>query len=288
MILLGFLKSPRPTLSASTWSVLIRPNHQARARRTLTAEHRSALAREIHSSYWPTILSTDSSASSGVYAAVSVVSWLGTAAKILTAVAAVVTPLGLYQSIAPQSPTSSQFHYVEDTSVFGDGTPSRNMTTRFSRICGGFGPVNCPHSHGNVTWSTNATGTYVTGDWYDTRIPQYVVESFQSGLSTMEPSVSSLFDIQARYTVLSQTIAPGTTVPDDNGTAYPVSQLRPIQSLITDRGYRLVEGLVVDLQDGGEGSASATIQRHSGGLMGANGQRTCCSSSRRHSVLTSI
>lgn len=220
--------------------------------------HRSVLAKEIHSSYWPTILRTDSSASSGVYKAVTVISWLGTAAKILTAIAAVVTPLGLYQTIVPQSPTTSTFHYVEDTSAFGDGTPPRDENTRFSRVCGGWGPVVCPNSPGNISWLTNATSTYVSGDWYDTRIPQHVKDTFQSGLATMGPSVSSLFDIQSRYIVLSQTTQPGQSVPVDNGTAYPVCQLRPIQSLILDHDYRLVEGLIVDLQNGGIGFRNHT------------------------------
>ena len=168
------------------------------------------------------------------------------------------TPLGLYQKVVPQSPTTAPFHYIKDTSPFGDGTPPRIVDTQFSRVCGSLGPVVCPNSPGNITWFTNATDTYFSGDWYDTKVPQFVKESFQSGLATMEPSVSSLFDIQSRYTVLSQPLNPGQSVPMDNGTAHPVSQLRPIQSLILDRGYRLVEGVIADLQAGGIGFRNHT------------------------------
>ncbi|PKX99511.1 uncharacterized protein P174DRAFT_383269 [Aspergillus novofumigatus IBT 16806] len=233
VILLGFLKSSQPTFSASTWS---------------------ALARELHSSYWPTILRTDSSASGGY--AVSVVSWSRTGAKILTALAAIVTPLGLYQDIVAQEPISAQFHYLEDRSVFGKNTPPRNADIRFSRICGGFGPMICPGSPGNTTWYKNASGEFVDVDRYDTSIPVHLMESFQSGLSTMKASVSSIFDIQSRYTTTSQTI--DISNPLDNGTGYSLSQLRPIQSHITDRSYHLVEGLVIDLQAGGIGFRNHT------------------------------
>lgn len=60
----------------------------------LRSRCRYALAEELHSSYWPKIPRTDSTAS-GAFA-VLVVSWSRTAAKILTAVAAAVTALGLY------------------------------------------------------------------------------------------------------------------------------------------------------------------------------------------------
>ncbi|CAI7641700.1 unnamed protein product [Penicillium pancosmium] len=242
IILLGFFKSSTAKLSATTWS---------------------ALAAELYSSYWPTILRADSSGSKS--SAVSVVSWSKTAAKILTAVAAILTPLGLYQEIVAQAPVPAQFHYLEDTSVFGKSTPPRNKNIQFSRICGDYGPMICPGYPGqNTTWYKNATGEFVDVNRYDTSIPLHRIEAFQSGLSTMQASVSSIFDIQSRYTVTSQTI--DSSDPIDNGTGYPISQLRLIQSLITDRGYQLVEGLVVDLQAGGVGFRNHTAPpwRHYG------------------------
>lgn len=181
----------------------------------------------------------------------SVVSWLKTGAKVLTAVAAVVTPLGLYQDIVPRAQKSAQFHYIEDTSVFGKNTPPRDADTRFSRLCGGFAPIVCPNSQGNLTAYTNATGQFVDVEQYNTDIPQRVTEAFQSGLSDMEASVSSIFDIESRYTTSSQTIDRKNAI--NHGKGYPLSQLRPIRSLIADRGYQLVEGLVVDLEAGGIG-----------------------------------
>ncbi|KAF4221541.1 hypothetical protein CNMCM5878_008789 [Aspergillus fumigatiaffinis] len=232
VILLGFLKSSTATLSAVTWSVL---------------------ARELHSSYWPTILRTDTSATSDVYRPVVVISWLRTGAKILAAVAAVVTPLGLYQDVVPQSPESAQFHYIKDKSLFGEATPPRDANFRFSRTCGGWAPVACPNSYANITTTGNDTTWTVIGDWYDTHVPQYVIDSLQSGLSLMEPSVSSIFDIQSRYLTWSQLDQGGHMVPVDNNSARPVSLFRPISSLIAEGDIQLAEGLVIDLQEGGIG-----------------------------------
>ena len=63
-------------------------------------------------------------------------------------------------------------------------------------------------------------------DWYDSHIPQYVIDLFESGLSTMNKSVSSIFDIQWRsYTWSQINNNPGALVVD-NGTAYPVGSFR--------------------------------------------------------------
>jgi hypothetical protein len=184
---------------------------------------------------------------------VVVISWLRTGAKILAAVAAVVTPLGLYQDVVPQSPESAQFHYIKDKSLFGEATPPRDANFRFSRTCGGWAPVACPNSYANITTTGNDTTWTVIGDWYDTHVPQYVIDSLQSGLSLMEPSVSSIFDIQSRYLTWSQLDQGGHMVPVDNNSARPVSLFRPISSLIAEGDIQLAEGLVIDLQEGGIG-----------------------------------
>lgn len=118
----------------------------------------------------------------------------------------------------------------------GKNTPPRNANIRLRRIWGDYSPMICPGSLGqSTTWYKNTSGEFVDVDRYDSSIPLHLIESFQSGLSTMQPSVSSIFDIQSRFTISSQTIDPSNHI--DNGTGYRLSQLRPIQSLITGRGY---------------------------------------------------
>lgn len=175
------------------------------------------------------------------------------ALAILVAIAAIVTPMGLYESIvASTTPTPSAFHYVEDDSPFGQGTPPRTDTT-WSRFCGARTLVACPNSFSNVTFFSNTTGDYYNVARYDTQVPEYVIDAFQSGLSGFNKSVSSIFDIQARYYSWSRESEDPDPKEPNNGTKYPVSAFRPIQSLVLEDQVTMVEGLIVDMVNGSIG-----------------------------------
>lgn len=178
---------------------------------------------------------------------------LKTLLAVLIAIAAVVTPLGLYERIiASDSPTPSVFHYVEDGSTFGLGTPPR-ADLPWSRFCGALHLVECPNSFSNVTTFSNATGDYYNVDNYDTRVPRYVIDAFQSGLSAFNKSVSSVFDIQSRYYSWSRKSKSPDASRPDNGSSYPTAGFRPIESIILKDKVTLVEGLIVDMVNGGIG-----------------------------------
>jgi len=104
-----------------------------------------------------------------------------------------------------------------------------------------------------VTQFSNATGEYIRTEYYDSHVPQYVIDVFESGLSTMAKSVSSIFDIQSRSYTWSQINNNPNGVAPDNGTAYPVSSFRQISSLLLDDAIVVVEGLIVDMKNGGIG-----------------------------------
>jgi hypothetical protein len=106
---------------------------------------RSVVGRALHSSYWPTLLGADTSASNGVTTSVKYVNFLKPLTLGCVAVAAVVTPLGLYDAIVPGSTTPIAFKYAQDISPLGYGTPPRS-SLGFSRLCGGYFPVVCPSS----------------------------------------------------------------------------------------------------------------------------------------------
>ena len=172
---------------------------------------------------------------------------------ILVAIAAIVTPMGLYESIlASNTPTPSTFHYVRDGSPFGQLMPTR-ANLPWTRICGGFVPVACPNSFSNVTTTYDDTGITADVDNYDTRVPTYVIDAFQSGLQAFNKSVSSVFDIEARY----YSWMPGRKSSDptapNNGSSYAVTQFREVASLVLERRVMLVDGLVVDMENGGIG-----------------------------------
>ncbi|KAG8211256.1 hypothetical protein GTR04_1404 [Trichophyton interdigitale] len=219
---------------------------------------RSVAGRFFHSSLWPRILNSDSASTTGLPRSVLSITWLSTLTTLLFGITAIVTPLGLYEGVSPRKDTKLvDFHYVKDTSPIGYGTPARG-DVRFSRICGGFTPQVCPHSNGNLTSFQNSTGEYVSGDWYDTRVPQHVIDIFQSGLSSQQSSVSSIFDIQWRsYTYSTIEDRPDSLVID-NGTRYPVGAFRQISSLVLNDRIEAVEGLVVDTKNGGIGFRNHT------------------------------
>ena len=173
---------------------------------------------------------------------------------LLTAIAAVVTPLGLYQAIVEDDEWTENvsFHYLEDPTEFGYGTPPR-VDLPWSRICGSWYPVECPNSFSNVTTFSNETGEYYEVHNYDSHVPQYVIDAFQSGLENQEDSVSSIFDIQSRsYTWQTINDHPNGTAPD-NGQPYPVDAFIMVQSNILADDYLAIEGLVVDMKNGGIG-----------------------------------
>ena len=160
--------------------------------------------------------------------------------------------MGLYERVTPDDkPTKTNFHYVEDTSVFGQATLPREDLP-WSRMCGAVVPWPCPNSYNNVSAERNDEGWVSEGEWLDSRVPQYVVDTFQSGLETMADSVSSFFDIQWRSYTREQ-IDFNTSIPTDNFTTYPVGSFSQVESLALIDEIRVVEGLIVDMINGGIG-----------------------------------
>jgi hypothetical protein len=189
----------------------------------------------------------------------------------LVTIAAVVTPLGLYETTAPDKvPTLVDFHYVQDKSALGAGTAYR-PSQGFSRICYG-GDVACPNSDQEVTL---INVTLVDGDTgevnyapygYDTRIPRRYFNFLESGVSgsKMNRSVSSTFDIQWRTWTTSvenaTDVSPGLNSSYfNNGSAYVVGAYRSLTNILLNDAWDVVEGLVVDSKNGGVGFRNHTV-----------------------------
>jgi hypothetical protein len=61
---------------------------------------RPVVSRLIHSSSWPIALGADSASRTGVSRRIQALSWIQRIALVLVAIAAVVTPLGLYDQLS--------------------------------------------------------------------------------------------------------------------------------------------------------------------------------------------
>jgi hypothetical protein len=217
-------------------------------------------------SFWPNALSTDATASKGVRSHITVVSWAITLTTVFVSIAAIVTPLGLYETVRQSNtPSLVPFHYVKDASPFGSGTAER-PSLGFSRICI-FGERACPNdmnkvynvSYINVTLvdGTNATRRIDNMTTYDTRIPRRLLEYFSSGLPRLGRTVSGPFDIQWR--TWKTTIINDPHSYYDNNTAFIRGDYRHISSLILDNALEAVEGLIVDSKSGGIGFRNHSV-----------------------------
>lgn len=133
LVAVGFLKR---TSNAATWSVF---------------------GRLIHTSLWPFLLQTDTASGSKVEKRVRIMSVLSIFASVLLAVAAIVTPLGLYSTVIEMEITDAAFSYVRDTSPIGLATQARD-TYRANRICGALSIINCPGNDDGHTMENDGTG----------------------------------------------------------------------------------------------------------------------------------
>ena len=119
----------------------------------------SAISRMIHASLWPTLLQTDSAASSSSFR-VSLFSNFFLVSGILIAVTGIVTPLGLHEGELTQFGRKFPMNalYIADTSPIGLATSPRDGY-EYSRICGAFLPIPCPGNGDNGNTSVIAPST---------------------------------------------------------------------------------------------------------------------------------
>lgn len=190
----------------------------------------------------------------GISQVASIESWLRPLTLGVVSIAAIVTPLGLYDAVVPaDDPVQQAFKYAPDPSPMGFATPPRS-DLGFSRLCGFSTYTSCPSS--NVVSNPTRENGVVTADYpygYDTTIPQNLTEIFQSGLENMDKTVSSIFDIEYRSYehIVDQDM--------NNGSRYLVGAFRQIETLALKDDIRPVEGLIVDTKTGGIGFRNHTI-----------------------------
>ena len=228
---------------------------------TLSEDHTavtwSVVARSLQSSVWPLLLRSDSAASKHVQRSTEIIVLLRPIALGLVALAAIVTPLGLYEAIEPvTAPHSVKFVRQPDEGPFGILTPPRSELG-FSRDCsdvGGVLPGQCPGTNTIITYANNSNSFNATipNDDYDKRIPAQLAELYQSGLATQRTSVSSFFDIEWRWY---------NTHKRDNmrNISYTVDSYHSIAPVIGDGDVKLIEGLIVDTREGGVGFRSHAV-----------------------------
>ena len=208
--------------------------------------------RVLQSSCLPEFLGTDAALMVGVEEEVKFLTKLNSLMAILVAVAGVVTPLGLYDTLTQSGTVVAPFHYTKDSSLFGEATYPRSKFS-FTRKCygaGGFLLAPCPYTDTLVTVSDhNLNFPY----GYDTRVPQSILDIYSSGTSGLTTTVSNHFEIQWRqYKTIGLDFF-------NNGSAFTEGTFRPVQSMVLNNAVQPVEGLIVDMKNGGIGFRNHTI-----------------------------
>ncbi|EAQ87388.1 hypothetical protein CHGG_04007 [Chaetomium globosum CBS 148.51] len=212
-----------------------------------TAVTWSVLGRSLQSSPWPTLLQTDAAARHGVLRRVSNGLLFQTVVVLLISVAAIVTPLGLYQTVEPGDPSLETFQFVKDKSSFGYATPDQ-VTGPFTRSCG---LDTCPGSWVNRTCVQQGLLQNCSEVVYGRAIPDLWRSTLREGAEQVDQSVSSIFDIQwrSRYNA--------SDALGESGW-YLKSGYRQVDILILDSTIQLVDGLIVDTKNGGIGFRNHT------------------------------
>lgn len=214
---------------------------------------RSVAARVLHSSYWTTILRTDSVRGHAVRRPISIASLSVPIVALVIGVAGVITPLGLYDEDGIGEKEVGNFSYIHDTSAFSTSTSPRGLP--FSRTCTFMGfHAPCPFT--NRTIFLNGTGNrmnYARPPNLTTDIPPLLYEIFSSGTRDIGTTVSNFFDIEWRQLT--------TTKNQDynQGRPFAVNLFRQVDSLALDNSIRLIEGLIVDTKSGGIGFRNHTV-----------------------------
>ncbi|KIW15425.1 hypothetical protein PV08_05471 [Exophiala spinifera] len=234
--------------------------------------------RFLNGSWWPSILRTDGAATSKVSKRVVFLSTLSTLGLLLLAIAAVVTPLGLYSKVAATSTQSGVFASAQDTSPIGQTTLSRDDYNT-SRMCGFFTWMSCPGQDHGFYITQNISGSYINWDsddaYISSVIPSNLSAIFSSGRDGDRSTVATPFDLEYRSYTLERdekkqdSVLLNSTGFEPKVDLYEKRCVGDIQygdMIVLANDFVVRDGIVADMKNGGLGFRNHTIplDAHSG------------------------
>jgi hypothetical protein len=176
---------------------------------------------------------------------------------LLSLVAGIVTPLGLYETFTTTDPRYSSFRYARDGSSFAYGTPARSDLP-YNRICSAtLYQVPCPFTDTVVIVRQDARWLNASYPYsYDVNIPPVLQRAYSSGTNN-STTISNSFDIEWRRYQLQR------HEDYNNGSIYLVGSSRLMESVVLRNSTFAVEGLLVDAFNGGVGFRNHTVPESS-------------------------
>lgn len=219
---------------------------------------RSVVNRTISATIWPHLFRADAVSTRSVPLPTNIIGWTSTVGTALLVFSGVLAPIGLYDVIEPGRSKLVEFEYVKDSGPWGRVTMPR-PNAKFSRHCEVGTKINCPGQYQGVFMNETSPGRFQSHETDETStinltIPANYTAMFASATSDRGNTVSGLFDIQYRFWKMDRWGAL------DKGQPYVRGDFREIESLITQDGILLKEGLVIDMrEDPGIGFRNHTI-----------------------------
>lgn len=185
-------------------------------------------------------------------------SWLSNIATVLLAVAAAITPLGLYTDIGTVLKDDVPFQYVQDGSAIGRSTQVRSGY-KTSRLCGTAWTIwkNCPgddHGYEFISYPNGSVDVNIEDDdkkpYVSTKIARNISEVFESigQASNIPDSVAGFFDIEYRsFMNWANKTPPVNWTWINKGQPFTQGVFRYYQPFILDSKVEAVEGLIVSM-----------------------------------------
>lgn len=193
----------------------------------------------------PSVLSCDvaEERKTGIPLRIAIMKYTILFGAILVAVSSVITPIGLGEVIVPGPLVNATFSYAPDSSIFGNGTPSR-QDYMLTRTCG---RAPCP--------GVNVSDIIKTPSGLKIRpeIPTNLTECFRSGTSAPGDLRCNPFEIQFRDYYTSTLVSNETNF--SNTTGY----FSMVESILVDGIVEAREGIIIDAVRGGIGLRNHTV-----------------------------
>jgi hypothetical protein len=191
----------------------------------LNAATWSSAAKTLQGTLWPTILQSDSARTTSVARPASIASTTLAGVVLLLLAVHIITPLPLAEDVRPESkPSLAPFIYAPDLTFFGQGTASRPAQP-IRRTCGMDILTDCTPS-------------------------KELFDKLSSG--SVATTIADPKEVQFRNFFYDQD-------QNFNNETVPVGLTRPMQYLLLNTEYTIVEGIIVDPNKGGIGFRNHTI-----------------------------
>jgi hypothetical protein len=224
--------------------------------------NRSVVGRTLQSTYWPSILSSDTAAGGkeGVKKRVVFMTYLSVFATLLVSIAGIASPIGLGESIVDGPLINATFAHARDSTALGEATPPRDNYT-ISRICAS-SALPCPGvSSLDLIITPN---TDLSGSIYEAYVPKNITDCFMSGVESQGDLRSDPFQIQFRqYTPYSGFA--NTTNSTSNGVTHTIEisnttgEFTMLESVVLLDSIDVREGVIIDTVNGGIGFRNHTV-----------------------------